>query len=167
MAQMDNTGMYQKYGLEQVVPMAGGEYKTFGETRVQEFKITLTGLTSTAGTIVTGTDNIEMPAGFTVESVEVIADTLATSGGAATLNIGLCRKDRTTEIDNDGLVAALALTAIDTTGEKTILVNGSTGAGALVGTTVGSNPGHFTANYGTAAYTAGVVTVRVKYRKPQ
>lgn len=166
MAQMDNTGMYQKFGLEQVVPMAGGEYKTYGETRVQEFKITLTALTA-SDVIVAGTDNIEMPAGFTVEAVEVIADTAATSGGAATLSIGLVRKDRTTMIDAVGLVSAMALTAIDTIGEKTTLTKGSTGAGTLIGTTVGSNPGHFTAKFGTAAFTAGVVTVRVKYRKPQ
>ena len=166
MAQLDNTGLYQKYGLEQVVPMAGGEYKTYGDHREIEFKIALTALTA-SDVIVAGTDNIEMPAGFTIEAVEVIADTAATSGGAATLSIGLMRKDRSTLIDAVGLVSAMALTAIDTIGEKNVLTKGSTGAGTLVGTTVGSNPGHFTAKFGTAAFTAGVVTVRVRYRKPQ
>lgn len=166
MAWMDNGGLYRKYGLEQTEPMAGGEYKTYGDVREIEFKITLTDL-GTASAIVEGTDNIEMPAGFTVEAVEIIADTAATSGGSAALNIGLVRKDRSTAIDADGLVAALALTAIDATGEKVTLVKGSTGAGALIGTTVGSNPGHFVADYDTAAFTAGVITVRVKFRKPQ
>lgn len=164
MAYMDTAGLYQKYGLEQVVPMAGGEIRNDGDVREVDLKITLTDLTASQA-IIKGTDNIEMPAGFTIEEVQIIADTAATSGGAATLDIGLIRKDRTTDIDANGLVAAMALTAIDTTGENTTLVKGSTGAGALVGTTVGTNPGHFTANYTTAAFTAGVLTVRIKYRK--
>lgn len=166
MAWMDNAGLYQKFGLEQTVPMAGGEYRLNGEVREIEFKITLTDLTSSAA-IIKGTDNINMPAGFTVEQIEVIADTAATSGGSATLDIGLVKTDRTTAIDANGLVAALALTTIDTAGEKNTLTSGGTGAGALVGTTVGTDPGYFTANYGTAAFTAGVLTVRIKYRKPQ
>ena len=165
-AWLDNTGLYQKYGVDQTTPMAGGEYRSNGETREIEFKITLADLGSSAA-IIEGTDNLVMPAGFTVETVEVIADTAAVaSGGSATLDIGLIRYDRSTEIDYNGLVAAMAKTAIDTTGEKNILNKGSTGAGALVGTTVGSNPGYFTANYGTAAFDSGVVTVRVKFRKP-
>lgn len=164
-AWMDNTGLYQKYGVDQTTPMAGGEFLSYGETREIQFKITLTDVGASAA-IIKGTDSLVMPAGFTVETVEVIADTAATSGGAATLDIGLQRYDRSTEIDYNGLVAAMALTAIDTTGEKNVLNKGSAGAGALVGTTVGANPGYFTVNYGTAAFTAGVLTVRVKFRKP-
>lgn len=158
----DNTGLYQKYGTDQTIPMAGAEYKTFGELRTIEFKISLLPLTTTQ-TIVTGMDNVFLPAGVRIEQVEVIAETLATSGGSATLNVGLIRTDRTTNISATGIVNALALTAIDTAGEKNILTTAA--GGALIGTTT-ANVSHFTANWGTAAYTAGVVVIRVKYYKP-
>lgn len=160
-------GLYTKYGTEQTVPMAGGEYVTTGALREVEFKIALTSL-GTSSAIITGTtysaDNIFIPSGVRIEEVEIVVDTAATSGGAAALNIGLVQTDRTTAINATGLVAALALTSIDAAGEKTVLRPGSTGAGALIGTTT-SNVGYIVADYDTAAYTAGVITVRVRYRK--
>lgn len=162
MAYTDIGGLYQKFGVEQTVTAAGGEYVTTAALREVEFKITLTAL-GTASAIVTGADNIFIPAGVRVEEVEIVVDTAATGTGAV-LNIGLVRTDRTTAIDADGLVAALALTALDAAGEKTVLRVGSTGAGALIGTTL-ANVGHLVADYDTAAFTAGVITVRVRYRR--
>jgi len=161
---LDNTGLYQKYGVDQAVTATGGEYRNDGSLREIEFKITLTNLTTTTSTVVSGMDNVFVPAGVFIEEVQIVTDVLATSGGAATLNIGLVRTDRSTEIDFDGLVAAAALTTIDTAGERTTLTKGSTGAGALIGTTT-ANVGHIVAYYGTAAFTAGQVTVRLRYRK--
>jgi hypothetical protein len=161
---MDNTGLYQKYGTDQTVTQTGGEYRNDGALREIEFKITLASLTTTTSTVVPGMDNVFMPAGMFIEEIQVINDVAATSGGSATLNIGLVRTDRSTEIDYDGLVAALALASVDATGERVTLTKGSTGAGALVGATT-ANVGHFVAYYGTAAFTAGQVTVRVRYRK--
>ena len=91
--------------------------------------------------------------------METVVEAVATSGGAAALNVGLVRLDNTTPIDVDGLVAAAALTTLDTLGEKTA------GAGALVGTVL-TNPGKIVADYDTAAYTAGTVLVRVKFYVP-
>jgi len=159
----DNTGLYQKYGIDQTIPMAGGEYRNDAALREIEFKITLSSVPLATGTIVPGTDNIFMPAGMFIEEVQVVADVLAT-GATAVLNLGLIRTDRTTEIDFDGLLTAAPLANIDTAGERVTYTKGVAGAGPLIGT-VTANVGHFVADYDTAAFTAGVITVRVRYRK--
>lgn len=166
MAWMDNTGLYQKYGLEQVVSQVAGEYRYDGPVRCIEIDLDLTALTTTAGTVIPGTDSVNFPAGFVVDRIEVFTETVATSGGAATLNLGLTRLDRTTEIDWDGLLVGVALTAMDTAGETVVYSKGVSGAGALVGTTVGSNPGYLVANAGTAVFTAGRAKIRIFYHKP-
>lgn len=164
MAWLDNTGLYQKYGLEQTTTQAGGEYRTNAELREIEFKIDLTTLTATPA-IVAGADNINFPAGFVIEQVEVIVDT-AGAGATATLDVGLQRLDRTTEIDYQAFVKGAAVATL-TAGNKITIIKGSTAVGDFVGTgTAVANPGYITANYNTAAFTAGVVVIRVKYRKP-
>lgn len=165
MAWMDNTGLYQKYGLEQTVTQIGGEYRTNTGQRMIEIKLDLTTLTTTAGTVIPGTDSINFPAGFVLDKIEVEAETAAT-GSSSTLNLGLVRTDRTTEIDFDGFLAAAPLANMDTTGETTVYSKGVSGSGALMGTTVGSNTGYLVANWGTAAFTAGVVIIRMFYHKP-
>jgi hypothetical protein len=165
MAWLDNTGLYQEYGLEQVVPQVAGEYRMPGPQRLIELKLDLTALTTTAGTPIPGTTSVNFPAGFTVDRIEVEAITAAT-GATATLSLGLVRTDRTTEIDFDGLLVAAPLANMDTAGETVTYSKGVSGAGALVGTTVGSNPGYLVANWNTAAFTAGVVMIRIYYSKP-
>lgn len=156
--------LYRKYGTSQAGATAtgnqGGKLHSVGALNTAEFIIDLTTL-STTPTIIE--DNFVFPKNARIESVEVVAHTAATSAGAATLDIGLVQQtDRSTAIDADGLVAAMAKTAIDTSGEKTTLVVGGTGAGALIGTT-NATPGLVTANYGTAAFTAGVLRVRINW----
>lgn len=155
-------GLYLKYGTTKAVPNIGGDFRMPGELRVMEIKIPdLTTLTSTAAII---DDTLFVPTNCIIEQVETVSDTAATSGGSATLNIGLMKLDRTTTISDTALVNAMALTSIDGTGEKTTLVLGSTGAGSKIGTNIGTDVGYITAKYGTAAFTAGAVTVRIKYR---
>ena len=165
MVWMDNTGLRQEYGLEQVIPQVAGEYKTFGPQRLIELKLDLTTMVTTPGTMINGTSSVFFPAGFTIDRVEVEA-TVAATGSSSTLNLGLVRTDTTTEIDFDGILALAPLANMDTTGETVTYSKGVTGAGALVGTTVGSNPGYLVANWGTAAFSAGVVTIRIYYSKP-
>jgi len=162
MAQM-LSGLYQKYGLEQTVAQAGGEVVTVGDYREIDIKLDLTTLGSAAA-IITGTDNINIPAGFRMEEIIVINETAATGSGA-TLNLGLIRTDRSTEIDYDGFLAAAPRTDWASAGTIKTYSVGVTGAGALMGVTTGSNPGYLTADYDTAAFTAGVVTIRLRYRK--
>jgi hypothetical protein len=159
---MNSDGLYIKFGTDEADHGVAGEYSTLGPQRMVEAKLTLTEAALTAAIV---DDNVWLPAGARIEKVEVIAETAATSGGAAVLNVGLQRQDRSTELDYDGLVAALALTAINAAGETNSLTPGSTGAGALIGTTL-ANAGYLTFDYDTAAFTAGVMKVRVYWSKP-
>jgi len=154
----NSDGLYLKYGTDKADPNTAGEYRTNGALREIEVKITLTDLTSTAAII---SDAVFFPK-MRIEEVEIVTHTAATSAGSPTLDVGLIQTDRSTEIDYEAFANAVALTAIDAAGEKTVLRVGSTGAGQLIGTTT-SNVGYLTANYNSAAYTAGVIYVRVRY----
>lgn len=159
MAWMNEDGLYIKYGVEKTEGNTAGEYVTTGPQRMIEITIDLTEVTET-DTIMS--DVLFFPEGR-IEKVEVYAKEAATSGGTPALDVGLIRMDRSTAIDLDGLVEALALTAIDAAGETTTLsapVSG-TSVGNLIGTVV-ANPGYITASRTTSdAYTAGVVDVRI------
>ena len=160
MTWVNDDGLVVKFGTEEGDAGKGGAVRTAGGIHMVELAITGTDITSTAGTLVD--EHTLIPSGARIEKVELQVGAAFTSGGAATLDIGLVRQDQTTAIDADGLVAALALTAIDAVGDKVELVQGSTGHGALVGTVL-ANSGLVSVNYGTAAYTAGDVTVRIFY----
>ncbi len=156
---LNNDGLYVKFGTAQADPNNGGEYRKDGALHEIEVKIDLTDVGSSS-TIVS--DTVFFPKNARIEEVEIVTHTAATSSGAATLDIGLIQADRSTAIDADGFVAALAKTSVDAAGEKTVLRVGSTGAGALIGTT-NSTSGYIVANYGTAAFTAGVIYVRIRW----
>jgi hypothetical protein len=158
-------GLYVKFGPTEVTVTTGGEFETDGPFRITEVEISdLTTITATAGATILA-DNVMIPKGARIESVQIINKTAATSGGSAVLNVGLVKQDRTTEIDFDGLVAAQAITSHDAAGEQTTLTPGSTAAGALIGTTL-ADPGLFVADYDTAAYTAGALYIRVRWYVP-
>lgn len=156
-------GTYQKFGTAEGASGAAGEYSTLAGRRQIEVVINdLTTLTTTA-TIVD--DNTWLPKSVRIEQVDVIADTAATSAGAATLTIGLVQEDRSTAVDATGLVNALAKTAYDADGETNILTAGVSGAGTAVGTTLSASypKSYITAKYTTAAFTAGKLTIRIHY----
>lgn len=156
----NDDGLQLKYGTDKTVPNIGGEFRTNGALREIEFKIDLTKLTATAAII---DDTVFFPKNARLEEVEIVVYTAADSAAdTAALNIGLVKTDRSTAIDADGIVKALAQTNIDAAGEKVVLRKGSTGVGDLVGVT-NTSVGYFTADYDTEAYTAGVVFVRIRY----
>lgn len=155
---VNNDGLRIKLGTSEAAVTRGGEVNVLGEKRVFEVRFALTPLATTEAVQAYG---VYVPAGFYVEEVEVEVNVAATSGGSATLDIGLIRQDLSTTYDDDGLVAAAALSTINTAGKRLNLIAGSTAAGALIGTTL-ANTGVITASYNTAAFTAGEVTLRVK-----
>lgn len=155
-------GLYIKYGQDEITVTDTGEFNTSGRDHEIESVITLTGL-GTAAAI--QNDTVVVPSGARISRVIVENEVAATSGGSAVLNVGLIDQDRATELDYDGLVAALALASFNTVGEQVELVVGSTGAGALIGTTL-TNAGLITADYDTAAFTAGKVRIRIFYYIP-
>lgn len=162
MTYLNNDGLYIKTGTDKAIAHTAGEYRYDGPLHVIEGKITLASL-GTARSILD--DVTAVPSGSRIEEVEIVNETAATSGGSATLNLGLVRTDRTTTYDDDGFVAALALASFDAAGEKTVLRVGSTGAGAFLGTSL-VNAGLLCADYDTAAFTAGVLKFRIYYYKP-
>lgn len=155
-------GLYLKYGPDKATATTAGEYRKDGPLREVEVKIDLTTLT-TSPTIVA--DTTQIPANVRIEEVEIVTETAATSSGAAALNVGLIRENRSTAYDADGLVKALAITSLDAAGEKTTLRIGTSGVGDLVGTTL-ANTGLITADYDTDNFDTGVVIVRVRYYNP-
>lgn len=162
MAWTNSDGLHIKTGYELgSAATAAGEYKTYGRLRDIEVKISLATL-GTGSTILS--DVTFFPKGARIEEVEVVVETAAT-GATAVLNLGLIRTDRTTAYDADGFLAAFPLASMDAAGEKTVVRVGSTGAGAFIGTTL-ANVGLLVADYDTAAFTAGVIKVRIRYYAP-
>ncbi len=159
---LNNDGLYVKFGTDEgVSPSSAGEYKTFGALRMAEVEIELTELPDTSLNIVN--DVTVIPDNAQIEYVEVVTEVVATSGGAATLDVGLVRLDRTTELDYNGLLADVVLASFSVVGERTVYYEDAATGGALIGTIL-TNPGLLVASWNTAAFTAGRIVVRVFYR---
>jgi cell division protein YceG involved in septum cleavage len=158
----NDDGLRITTGVDEATQAKAGEYRLAGNMHMVETEFTATSLATGAAVL---DYNTVFPNGARIEKVEVVAETACTSGGSAVLNVGFIRTDLSTELDYDGLVAALALTSIDADGDVVTLIQGSTGHGALVGTTLAYD-GYLTADYDTAAFTAGKLLVRVYFYMP-
>lgn len=102
-----------------------------------------------------GPNDAYIPSGAVVTSAYTIVDTAFTSGGAATLSVGLYNAAGTA-IDADGLDATVAVAAL---GANKVVA----GDGALVGAEKLTANAYIGAIYGTAAFTAGAAKVVVEY----
>lgn len=159
-------GLFIRYGQREVEVQDTGIFGTpaDGGTHVVETKLNLASLTTTHAIIDEG---VYIPKNFILERVEIVTEVAATSGGAATLTVGVRRNsDRSTDVEAAGVVSALALTAMDAVGETTVLRQGSTSAGTRVGAVVSAD--HVTklvARADTAVFTAGRVTIRMYLRR--
>lgn len=156
----NSDGLYVKFGTEEATAGRAGEYLMAGPQQLIELVIDpMTGLGSSASV---QERNLTIPKNARIEKVELITTTAATSGGSATLSVGTIDTNYTSNAADGGLINAAALTTHDAAGETTVLTAGATGAGTLIGTTLAANK-VITAKYGTAAYTAGAVRVRIYY----
>lgn len=156
-------GLRVKFWRDEAVKGQGGTFSgpSSGGTNVTEFWYDFTDVGATFSII---DDSIVIPSGVLIEKVDVIATTVHTSAGSTLLDVGLVRLDRTTELDFNGFVAALAKTALDGAGETNSIVLGSTGAGALIGT-VTAFAGVPCMNTAVGPYTAGKGVVRIYWSK--
>jgi hypothetical protein len=159
------------YGTREAQDYSGAVTVTAGEEQEIVYNYSdltelLTAATADSGIYGAGrwTNSPLIPAGATITSVTVKTDVAATSGGAADLLVGLYTIAPTTGllvvVDTDGLVAAgdSQLTDFSVAGETI------SGAGAYVNAkTVGSADVVVAPIYATAVYTAGALTVTVKY----
>jgi len=160
--------LFLKFGTDKTTANKGGEYRNNEKYRTIEFLIDLTTLTETETPL---SDTTFMPAGARIQDVVVTTQTVGATGVA--IDLGLVRTDRTTEIDFNGLLAAFPVAQTSTAGERYIMQTEQTvpltgvGTGALVGATVGVNPGYITCSRTTAtAFTAGVIHVQIHYYMP-
>lgn len=160
----NNDGLRVRLGTTEAEITRGGEIEN-DEFLTWEFQLTLTDL-GTASALVNDAENIIIPSGVRIVEVEVFTQTAATSGGSAALNVGLIRQDASTVYDADGLLAAVAITSHDADGEITRYRVGTSGVGALVGTTL-ANAGRLVADYDTAAYTAGELRIVIRGYVPR
>lgn len=163
----NSDGLVVKLGVTEGTSGRSGQYSDpLGGQHIVEFAINLVDVVVTdGGTIVDY--HTKIPKGATIEKVEV--ETLvAVTGTNAVLNVGLMKSsDLTTELDWNGLGTAAGLTQTAMAAKGTILryEKGTSNAGALVGTTLTEN-GILTADYDTAAFTAGRIAVRIYYSVP-
>jgi hypothetical protein len=155
---LNNDGLYIKFGPSEADPTKGGSYKTLGDVRETEVRLVLKDLTSSAAIIA---DTTVIPEGAFIEEVTLEVE-VAAAGSSSTLSVGLIKTDRTTNISDTALVAAQTLATIDAAGNRVTLIGESGTAGTKVATTL-ADSGLVTAKYGTAAFTDGIVRVRVKY----
>lgn len=159
-AWVNSDGLVVQFGTDEAVLAKAGEYPdVVGSSRVIEVKVTATGLAATPTLL---DEYVSIPKNARIEKIELVTET-AVTGGATVLNFGLRALDRTTAIDEDGLIAALPIASFNDVGETVLLTAGVTYGGALLGTTI-SQAGLLYADYDTAAFTAGVFTIRVFFR---
>lgn len=157
----NSDGLYVKFGQEEGQAAVLGEVRTAGVNRELVLTLDLTTLAST-DTILDYTTYL--PKDAFIESVTIETLTNATSGGSATLSVGLYKSDTTTAISATALVAAATVASLGNAGTCATLTLGSTYAGAKIGSTPGF-PALLSAKYGTAAFTAGTVSIRVQWSK--
>lgn len=158
---LNRDGLYIKYDRNAAEHGKAGEFRNDGPYHVME--VVIDDLTELGTSPIILDDNATLPKNARIEKVELITETAVTSDGSAVLNVGLIRTDRSTELDYDGLIAAEAIADFNSAGETVTYTAGVSGGGALIGTTL-ANPGLLTADYDTAAFTAGKVVVRIYYR---
>lgn len=154
---INNDGLKIRYGADAAKAGTGGEYSMPGSTHVVELVVEGTKLNA-FGTATMLSDTVTIPNGVLLESVEFRVVEPFTSGGSATLTLGLYDTDFSTAYDANGIDATIALTAIDAVND-TIACDG-----ALVGTVLANNtPSVVSATAGTANFTGGKGLLRIKY----
>lgn len=154
--------LYKKYGTDRATATTAGEFTVPGLKREVEIDLDLTALTETE-TIVADTTFI--PAGVRIVEVEVITQTAAATGVA--IDLGLIKaSDRSTEVDYNGLLAALPTASMDLAGETNVVNTAHTYVGALIGTTTAYNSHISCSRTTSTAFTAGALKIRVRFYKP-
>ena len=162
MAWTNSDGLRVRFGLEEGVTQKAYEIPSEDGLFVTTvFTVDYTDFCSAAALV---SDTVTIPNGARIHSVQTEAETAFTGSGFV-YNVGLIDQDRSTAIDLDGLLAVAPLADVDATGEFKEYVVGSTYAGALIGTVL-TNTGLLCIDYDTAAPTAGRLTVRVRWYKP-
>lgn len=168
-------GLFLQFGTDKAIAETFGDYQQPGGNRVIEGLVDLTKLTTTAA-IQSNTLIFPTGANIFVESVEVVTEKAAATG--TSFSLGLIAMDRSTIPSNysTAFISALVTASVTYVGQKTILTEGSTSAGLLLGaastsgiypgsgqTGVSAGPYYITALSAGSAFTTGLVRVRIAY----
>lgn len=159
---MNGDNLYIKFGTKEGTVAKGGQILAGGGTyRTVEFDLSYSDLAATAGIM---HDTITIPKNARIDKVEVVTKTAFDSAADAfVFNLGLIKaSDRSTEVDFDGLVAALPQASMDPAGDYASIDVNHTYKGALIGTTT-AYKSLITADYDTAAPTIGVARIRIMF----
>jgi hypothetical protein len=175
MSWTNGDGLYIKYGTEAADVAPGGMLNNLDGRHVIEFDLDWTDLLSATAAILgsastSGTQGVLIPKNFIVDEIRwTVTEAFTSSGtiGSSTIVMGTVRAtDRSTAIDVDGYTtSSFVASVLDALGETTVMIVGTTGAGADMGTIasdtydgvlVVANSAH-----ASHPYTAGTVRVRM------
>lgn len=164
----NSDGLYIKYGTsEGVSTHKAGEFEdTVAGATILEVTVDLTQLTQTETIL---NDSVFIPENAFIQYVETVAVVGAATGTA--IDVGLIARNRSTEVDYDGLLAAAPTANMNSAGEisryqvAVTIPTGLTGTGALVGTEITTSGGCYVSASRTdaTAFTAGTIKLRVAY----
>lgn len=150
---VNGDGLAVRFGPDEGDLIRGGQIVTYGNEDHYTFVLRSTDARSATDAIIgsavaanSGSLGIMIPKGARIKAIETVVKTAFTSGGtigSATLLLGLIKaSDRTTELDFNGFTTA-SFTGTEfgaaTVGTRKYVTVGSTGAGALIGTTLTEN----------------------------
>lgn len=163
MTWVNDDGLIVRFGTEKGTAPKAGVRSTLGDTNQVRVKI--------VGTDVPATDApveevpvVALPDGAKITSATLYVNTAFTSGGSATLDLGVFNDDGDgtySANDADGIDAAIAVAAL--TANAVIACNGALVGGApLAGTS--DRPVYVSYGYNTAAFTAGEADLVIEYR---
>lgn len=172
---VNSDGLAVKFGQDEADRALGGDIRTVNDIHVTQFDVSWSDLLSATYSVLgsvtsDGSGGITIPKNARIKAIEVLTTTAFTSSGtvaSSTLGLGLKKaSDLSTELDHDGfLTASFVGNRLDAVGERTYVEIGSTGVGALVGTTISENGVICVANTAHAShpYTAGTARIRVEW----
>jgi hypothetical protein len=166
---LNNDGLLQKFGNDQATPARVGKHSTDGE--YQELVVRIVGTEVGANASPTIYKEVGIPQGAQIESAKIYVKTAFDSAADnATLTIGVWSDDGDgtyTVVDADGIDATVAQTALDPTGD-TVACDGAMTVSPASKIAVSNNERdvYISAEYGTAAFTAGEADLVVRYRMP-
>tara|TARA_R110000782_G_scaffold180305_3_gene270830 strand:+ start:88 stop:585 length:498 start_codon:yes stop_codon:yes gene_type:complete len=157
---VNSDGLEVRYGSEKATKRKGGETNLAGDSH--ELRVVITAIdVPTADAPID--KKIAIPSGAFIESATIVVKTAFTSGGSATLDLGLMTDDNDgtySTKDDDGIDAAIGKATL--TADAVVTCNG-----ALIGTTVSDSnslPIPLSYGFGTAVFTAGEADLVVRYK---
>lgn len=166
---LNEDGLKIRFGNDQATVSRVGKLSTDGET--QEIVVRIVGTEVGANGNATIYSDVGIPQGAYIEKATLYVKTAFDSAADnATLTLGVWSDDGDgtfTVVDADGIDATIAQTALDPAGD-TVACDGdmTTAPETLIAVANNTRPVYISAEYGTAAFTAGVADLVVKYRGP-